>query len=110
MSFIPIAFFDPPLVINCAVTPIPASASNPLQVIADTGINVGVGIFFIDTTGDFIGVYVGAVGLEILACVIGNGLSAISWGKFPPRSRVSLRSMVNSQITGGSLQGVVVTA
>lgn len=107
---IPYAFFDAPQVINPAVTPIPAASALPLQIIADSGINYGVGITFIDSTGDFIGVYTGRVGFEQLICIIGNGVSSQSWGTFPPHSRVSLRSMENQAITGGTLTGALFTA
>jgi hypothetical protein len=110
MSYvIPIAYFDAPKVIDCSITPIPASASLPLQVIANTGLNLGVGMNYSDSTGDFIGIYIGAAGFETLACIIGNGVASQAWGQFPPNSRVSLRSMKNAVITGGLLTGVVVT-
>lgn len=110
MAFvIPICFFDPPQVIDTEVTPIPASSSQPLQVIADTGINVGVGVNFNDNTGDFIGMYLGAQGQEVLICIIGNGLSGQAWAKIPPHSRISLRSMKNEAITQGLLSAVIVS-
>lgn len=104
---IPIAFFDPPQVIDTSVTPIPANSSNPLQVIANTGLNIGLGISFNDTTGTLIGVFIGSAGQESLACIIGNGLSGQAWGRIPPYSRVSLRSMSSSSITSGLLQGTI---
>lgn len=110
MSFtIPIAFFDPPIVLDTSVTPIPASSQLPLQVIANTGVSTGVGINYNDTTGDFIGVYIGPSGSEQLLCVIGNGLTSQGWAKVPPNSRISLRSMRNTSITSGLLQGVIVS-
>jgi hypothetical protein len=110
MSFaIPFAFFDPPVVIDTQVTPIPASTSAPLQVIADSGVNIGIGISYIDMTNAFIGVYVGIRGHEQLICIIGNGISSIAWGRFPPNSRVCLRAMENLAITNGQLSGSLVT-
>ena len=108
-NFLPIAFFDPPQVINATVTPIPAASGTPLQIIADSGINVGVGVQYMDTTGDFIGVYIGKAGHEILACIIGNGVSSQAWASFPPHSRISLRAMANVAITNGALTGCLVT-
>jgi hypothetical protein len=107
---IPTVFFDAPQVIDTTVTPIPGSGSAPLQVIADSGINYAVGINYTDTTGDFIGVYSGAAGSEVLICVIGNGLSGQGWllSKLVPHSRVSLRSMKAAAITNGLLTGVMV--
>jgi hypothetical protein len=105
----PIAFFDPPEVVNTTVTPIPGSGSLPLQVIADTGFRSGVAIDFIDTTGDFIGVYLGAAGHEELLCIIGNGQSGRSWGVFPAHSRVSLRSLTATPITNGTVVGTIMS-
>lgn len=110
MSFvIPLTFFDPPQVIDTSVTPIPASSQLPLQVIVSTGVQVGVGVTYNDTTGEFIGVYIGDIGQEILVCIIGNGLSSQAWGRIPPKSRISLRSMKNESITLGLLSAVVVS-
>src|ERR1700759_2054790 len=87
---IPIAFFDLPQVIDCTVTPIPPISDDPLQVVADTGLNTGVGIQYVDSTGDFIGVYLGAPGFEKLICVVGNGGSGQNWARIPSGSRISL--------------------
>ena len=110
MSYVvPIAYPDPPYVIDTSVTPLPAYPSNPMQIIADTGVQTGVGVIFNDSTGDFIGVYVGAQGQEQLICIIGNGLSGMNWGPIPANSRVSLKSMTGNQITYGLLSVVVVS-
>lgn len=105
----PIAFFDAPEIINMSVTPIPGSGSLPLQVIADSGFRSAVAIDFIDTSGDFIGVYLGVSGQETLLCIIGNGQSGRSWGVFAAHSRVSLRSMTATPITNGSLVGTLMS-
>lgn len=107
---IPICFFDPPLVIDTSVTPIPAISDSPLQVILNSGINTGVGVAYNDRTGDFIGVYIGNPGIETLCCIIGNGISGVSWGKIPANSRISLGSMSTSPITFGFIQATVVSA
>ena len=109
MSFtIPIAFFDPPVVLDTTVTPIPAFSSSPLQVISNTGLQTGVGMNYSDTTGEFIGIYLGAPGKEFLVCIIGNGVTSQAWAKFPAQSRVSLKAMKNRQITFGLLSAAVV--
>lgn len=105
----PIAFFDPPELLNCTVTPIPAASGNPLQVIADSGFRSAVAIDYIDTTGDFIGVYLGSPGNEKLLCIIGNGQTSRAWAVFPAHSRVSLRSMTNTAITNGTLSGTLMS-
>ncbi len=105
----PVAFFDPPQIINTSVTPIPGSGSLPLQVIADSGKASAVAIDYIDTTSEFIGVYLGPAGQEKLLCVIGNGLSGRSWGVFAAHSRVSLRSMTARAITNGTIYGVLMS-
>lgn len=110
MSYvIPIAYPDPPYIINTSVTPIPGIASLPLQIIADTGVQTGVGVTFNDNTGDFIGVYLGPAGHERILCIIGNGLSGQAWGTVPANSRVSIRSMTSNPITLGLLNVVVVS-
>lgn len=99
----PVAFFDAPIVLSASVTPIPGSGSSPLQVIANIGTRAAYSINYIDNTGDFIGVYTGGIGSEVLVCVIGGGTSSIVPGVFAARTRVSLRSMTTSSITNGSL-------
>lgn len=109
MSYvIPTAFFDPPIVLDCTVTPIPKTSDLPMQVIADSGIKIAIGVNYQDTTGDFIGVYTGIAGQEQLICIIGNGTAQQAWGRFPAHSRVSLRSMTNQAITAGLLQANLV--
>lgn len=105
----PIAFFDAPEIVNTTVTPIPGSGSAPLQVISDSGFRSAIAIDFIDTTGDFIGVYLGQPGVERLLCVIGNGQSGRSWGVFAAHSRVSLRSMTATPITNGTVVGTLMS-
>lgn len=81
----------------------------PLQVIADSGFKSAIAIDYIDTTGDFIGVYLGQSGQETLLCVIGNGQNGRAWGVFAAHSRVSLRSMTASAITNGTLVGTLMS-
>lgn len=103
----PLSFFDAPQLLTASVTPIPGSGSSCLQVIADTGFKASIAIDYIDTTGDFIGVYTGVSGQERLACIIGNGQNDRAWAMFPAHSRVSLRSMTASSITAGTLTGTL---
>lgn len=99
----PIAFFDAPKVLSASVTNIPGMASAPLQVIANIGYKAAYAIDYIDTTGDFIGVYYGPVGQEKFACIIGGGLNTRAWIVIPALTRVSLRSMTATPITNGQL-------
>ena len=99
----PTAFFDPPQVLNATVTNIPGSGSSPLQVVADLGANGATTLLYIDTTGDYIGVYLGASGQETLRCIIGGGLNSSVKAYFPAHCRVSLRSMAAAAITNGNL-------
>lgn len=105
----PIAFFDAPEIVNTSVTPIPGSGSLPLQVISDSGFKSALAIDYIDTTGDFIGVYLGSSGQETLLCIIGNGQTSRAWGVFAAHSRVSLRSMTASAITNGVIIGTLMS-
>lgn len=103
MSFIyPVAFFDPPQVLDASVTNIPGSASLPLQVVASTPLLINA-IDYIDGIGTYIGVYIGAPGSEVLKCIIGGGLSTRAWVVIPVNSRISLRSMTPATINGGTL-------
>lgn len=99
----PVCFIDPPHILLASVTSIPGSGSAPLEVIADSGVKVAHAIDFIDTTGDYIGVFTGAQGSETLRCIIGGGATTRIAVVIAVRSRVSLRSMSASAITNGNL-------
>lgn len=105
----PVAFFDAPQILDTSVTPIPGVNSAPLQIVADSGNRSAVAFDYIDTTGDFIGVYVGVLGQEGLLCVIGNGQTNRAWAVFPAHSRVSLKSMTTTPITNGKLSGTLMS-
>lgn len=83
-----------------------------MQVIADTGIQIGVGVVYSDNTGQFIGVYAGAAGQEALVCIIGNGKNADApvFRTVPPHSRISIRSLANFPITAGQITATLVTS
>ena len=99
----PIAFMDAPQILVANVTNIPGSGSAPLQIIANLGLKAAYALDYIDTTGDFIGVYIGAPGFETLLCIIGNGETDRAWAVAHANSRISLRSMTSTPITNGSL-------
>ncbi len=102
-NLFPIYFIDPPNILNASVTSIPGSASLPLQVVAESGNRAAYQIDYIDTTGDYIGVYTGEVASEVLRCIIGGGLVSSSAVVIAAHSRVSLRSMTATAITNGKL-------
>lgn len=89
--------------LNASVTSIPGSGSATLQVCKDIGIRAAYAISYIDSTGDYIGIYVGPSGSETLLCVVGGGTSTTVPGVIAARSRVSVRSMTASAITNGNL-------
>lgn len=99
----PIAFFDAPQVFQANITNIPGAASAPLQVVADLGFSAAYAIDYIDSTGDYIGVYQGEVGSEILKAIIGGGTTDRCWVVLTAHSRVSIRSMTSSAVTNGQL-------
>lgn len=99
----PIAFFDAPQVLQANVTNIPGAASSPLQVIADLGFNAAYAIDYIDSTGDYIGIYQGSAGHEVLKAIIGGGTTDRCWVVLTAHCRVSIRSMTASAITNGQL-------
>lgn len=102
----PIAFIDAPRVINTSVTPIPGAASAPMQVVASLGTRAAHAIDYIDSTGDYIGVYVGAIGSEKLVTIIGGGAITRSYVVLHTNARISLRSITASSITNGYLSMV----
>lgn len=99
----PIYFIDSPQVLDTFVTNIPGAGSSPLQVVADSGLLAAYGIQYIDTTGDYIGVYVGSAGNEVLRCIIGGGIVNATPVVIGHNSRVSVRSMQSAAITTGKL-------
>lgn len=94
---------DSPQVLNASVTPIPGSGSSPLQVVADIGLRAAHAIDYIDSTGDYIGVYVGASGHEQLITILGGGAITRAYVVIHANARVSLRSITSSPITNGYL-------
>ena len=102
-NLFPVYFIDPPHILDAYATPIPGSGSSPYQVVADSGKKAAYAIDFVDTTGDYIGVYTGDVGFEVLKVIIGGGLVSSVNVVIPANSRVSLRSMTASTISNGKL-------
>lgn len=102
-NLFPIAFMDAPKVLNASVTPIPGSGSAPVQVVANLGHKAAHAIDYIDNTGDYIGVYTGPIGQEILVVIIGGGAVTRAYVVIPALARVSLRSITSSPITNGYL-------
>lgn len=102
-SLFPIYWIDAPEILYTNVTPIPGSGGSPLQVVADSGFKAAYGVHWLDTTGDYIGLYTGAVGHETLRCIIGGGAITAVPVVIAAHSRVSLRSMTSTAITNGQL-------
>lgn len=102
-SLFPIYFIDPPEILNASVTNIPGSGSSPIQVVLNSGLKAAYGVSYVDTTGDFIGLYTGVMGQEVLRCIIGGGLVSTAPVVIAANSRVSLRSMTASAITNGRI-------
>lgn len=102
-NLFPVFFIDPPKILDSSVTNIPGSGSLPLQVVANSGLKSAYEVQYIDTTGDYIGLYTGLVGSEVLRCIIGGGLVSSTPVVIAINSRVSLRSMTASPITTGKL-------
>lgn len=99
----PIAFLDDPKILDASVTPIPGSGFSPIQVVANLGFKAAYALDYIDSTGDFIGVYQGDPGIETLRCIIGGGITSRSNVVITAQSRVSFRSMTATPITSGKL-------
>ena len=95
-----VCWMDAPEVLDAAVTPITAASGAPLQVVAalpKSAFKLRVS----ESTGEMIGVYVGAVNDEKLHCIIYmDGEYPISIGR---KARVSIRNMANYPINVGKL-------
>jgi len=102
-TLFPIYQIDAPEILFTNVTPIPAASSAPIQVVANSGFKAAYGVQWIDTTGDYIGLYTGAVGHEVLRTIIGGGVVTMTPVVIAAHSRVSLRSMTSSPITNGQI-------
>ena len=102
-TLFPIYFIDAPEILSTNVTPIPGSGSLPLQVVANSGPKAAYGVSWIDTTGDYIGLYTGASGVEVLRVIIGGGTVSAAPVVIAANSRVSLRSMTSTPITNGQI-------
>jgi hypothetical protein len=78
---------------------IPASGSNPLQIIASTAAAT-YKLVSVEDIGEFIGVYTGAALSEVLLCVLPLGGGEIDVN-VPAGTRISLRHMKNTAISSG---------
>jgi hypothetical protein len=79
-------------ILDTSSTNIPGSASSPVQVIASTAAAIKA-LQLLDTTGAFIGVYVGGVGVEVLQLVMGPGSDQTIQHSISSGSRVSLKRL-----------------
>jgi hypothetical protein len=102
-TLFPVYFIDSPEILYTNITPIPGDASLPIQVVASSGFKAAYGIHWLDTTGDYIGVYTGAVGSEVLRVIIGGGVVSFAPVVIAAHSRVSLRSMTATPVTNGQI-------
>lgn len=79
-------------ILDTSSTNIPGSASSPVQVVASLAATVKA-LQLLDTTGAFVGVYVGGVGSEVLKLVMGPGSDQTIEHAIPSGSRVSLKRL-----------------
>lgn len=92
-------FMDTPL-LDTSSTSIPASSSNPLEVVASLAAGVKK-VQLIDTTGAYIGLYTGAALSETLVGIFAPGNDQTLEIDIAPTTRISLRNMENSAISEG---------
>lgn len=85
--------------LDTSSTNIPASGSSPLEVVASSAGHISK-IVSVEDIGEFIGVYTGGSGSEVLACVLplGGGEIAVN---IPISTRISIRNMKNAAISSG---------
>jgi hypothetical protein len=79
-------------ILDTSSTNIPGSASSPVQVIATTAATIKA-LQLLDTTGAFVGVYVGGSGSEVLQLVMGPGSDQTIEHTIASGSRVSLKRL-----------------
>jgi hypothetical protein len=101
--FYPAYFIDAPEILDCSVTPISGSAGSPIQIVADTGAQMSYALQYTDSTGDWIGIYTGKAGHEVLRTIVGGGVTTIIPLVIAAHNRVSVRSMTTSSITNGKI-------
>lgn len=85
--------------LDTSSTNIPASASNPVAVIASTAA-AAYKVVSVEDIGEFIGLYTGAALSEVLLCVLPLGGGEIEVN-IPAGTRLSLRNMKNAAISSG---------
>lgn len=98
----PVAFIDSPQVLDCSVTSIPGSGSSPLQVVSSLKKSTAA-VRIIDSLGEYVGLYVGKAGFEVLTAIIGAGAPDYVECVIPKGSRVTLRNMATTAISTGSV-------
>lgn len=83
--------------LSVALTNIPASASNPVEIVASLAANVKK-VVSVEDIGEYIGLYTGLAAAEVLACVLPLGGGEVEV-EIPAGTRISLRHMKNTAIT-----------
>lgn len=83
--------------VDTASTPIPASASLPLQLFASTG-QTTYKILAIDDIGAYMGLYTGAAASETLLCALPLGGGEVEVNVLAG-TRISIKALENSAIT-----------
>jgi hypothetical protein len=98
----PIDFSDTPEVFDAGTTPIPSSIASPIQIVSA----LAKACFQLDcdsTINAYIGVYVGAPGLEVLETILAATQNEPADVLIPKGARVSLRAMEPVQIDQGTI-------
>ena len=87
--------------LDCSTTNIPASAGNPVTVVASLAA-AAKKIISVEDIGEYIGVYTGVALSEVLYCILPLGGGEIEVN-IPIATRISLRAMKNTAITSSSI-------
>lgn len=99
LSLSPVDQIDTTPLLDTSSTNIPASASNPVQVVASTAAIVRK-VISVEDIGEFIGLYTGAAASETLLCVLPLGGGEVDV-VIAAGTRLSLRNMKNAAISSG---------
>lgn len=82
--------------IDCSITPIPAQASAPLQLIASTTARC-LKIQIIEDIGEYMALYIGAPGSEVLLCALPLGGGEVDID-IPAATRISIKTLTANPV------------
>lgn len=89
-------------VLDTTVTTIPKSSGAYLTIVASTAAGISK-LYPIDDIGEYMGLYVGGAGSEVLLCILPLGGGEVMDVIIPIASRISIRAMKDADIVIGNI-------